>query len=284
LNEGQNDLTRNIDCDHLYTNKTLTTSLGQKDYYVEYDFNRVVSIIDTTQDIELLQITKGDIETYDPNEDSGDPYAYYVAGISNVGAQPATTSTITLVSTSAADTNTQVVIRGIVDSVEQYESLILDGTTSVVSTLSFSEVFSIRKNTTSEGIITATAGAVTLITLAPTEIQKQYQIVSIYPIPGSVTTLKLWGMRTPRAMIHPTDAPDFPESYHELVLIAAEIRGHRDLFHTTLASRIQSEVFVPRLQELAAQMGNKRMKVSPVIRGSNPPFRWRPRFPSNYGY
>lgn len=280
LNEAQNDLSRNIDCDHLYKSLTFSLVAGQSIYFVDFDFNRIVSAINTSQDWELTQVSKSEIEAMDPNEDSGTPVSYYVEGISYVKGQPTAASAVTVVSTDAADNTQQVIIRGTVSGVDQYETLVLDGTTPVVGTKLFTEVFSIRKDQDTDGVVTATAGVVTLAILGPSEAQREYQKIGFYPIPAQADTVILRGISKPRAMIHNTDAPDFPETYHELVLIGAEVRGHFDLFHTTLAEKVLAGVYAPKLAELARQMGNKRYKRSPVIQ-SQSPYYWQPRLPVN---
>lgn len=282
LNEGQNDLSRDIDCDHLYKQQTISTVASQKIYYVDYDFNRVVSAVNVNQDCEITQLSKSEIEDMDPNEDSGSPYAYYMEGISYVKGQPTTAAVVSFSSSDTSDTTQKIIIRGTVSGTDQYETLTLNGTTTVTGTKLFSELYSIRKNGDTDGIVTVVCDSTTVAVLGPNDVQKEYQKLHLYPTPDAVETIKLRGISKPRIMIDSTDAPDFPEPYHELVLIAAEVRGHFDLFHATLAEKIRDGVYAPRLAELAKQMGNKRYKKSPVIR-SNTPYKWQPRLPQNIG-
>jgi|1_EtaG_2_1085319.scaffolds.fasta_scaffold00841_10 hypothetical protein len=273
LNLSQDDIASEMDPDHLIVNSTFSTVADTRKYYLDYEFNKILSIVDETNDLTLRQAMEPELESVDPSrEDSGSPFLYSVFGYEWVTGQPTSASVITVVSNSGSDTTQKVRINGLVNGVEDTELLTLNGLTDVNGTKSFTEVFTIAKDETTVGMVTVTsnAAAVTIAQLGHAELAGPRQGVHLFPVPDSALTLRVRGIRRPREMLNTEDYPDFPETFHELVLIGAAVRGHRDLMRPSIAKETHDNEYEPMLKKLQKQMGNKRGRQSSVIRGVNP--------------
>lgn len=275
LNQAQSDVAAEMDCEHLNVTKTFSSVANQRTYHFGFEFNKVLSLRDTTNNIDLTELTEGEIEEMDPDfSDTGTPYSYSITGMSWVENQPSSASVITIVSDSASDTTQTVTINGFdANNTEITETLSLNGLTPAVGTTSFTEITHISKSESTAGIVTATSNsaAVTVIRIPAAQLAKQYQPLNLYYIPSAINVYKVRGIRRPRMMISANDYPDFPEAYHELVLIGAVIRGHLDRFRPSLALKVRQELWEPLVKRLKGEMGNKRGKSSPVIHGSPSP-------------
>lgn len=283
LNDAQDMVAGMMDPDHLIINSTFSTTASTRLYYLPFEFNKVLSIIDTSTNIELEQTNEPYLEGIDPDRSTtGTPYFYATQGMDWVKGQPTSATTISIVSSETTDTTQRVRINGVVNSVADTEILTLNGTTTVTGTKSFSEIYTIAKDSTTAGKITVTAGAVTIGAMAPNELAHQYQAVSLWPTPDSTLTMRARGIRRCRAMVNDQDFPDYPATFHELILIAATVRGNRDLFRPRIADNIMDNELKPMIKELQKQMGNKRLKRSVVIQGP-PPLRTGGRLGPRFG-
>lgn len=286
LNDAQDIITNMMDPDHLMVNTTFTTVADQRKYYLDLEFNKIISIVNEDANIQLDQISEGDLEDIDPDRTtSGQPYLFSVFGLEWIKAQLDVPSTITIVSTKSADTTQKVRINGIVDGVDDTELLTLNGTTPVTGSKVFTEIFNVPKNGITSGKVIVSAGATIIAELASFELAHQYQPVHLYPMPSGAESHRVRGIRRPRPMVYDEQFPDFPVGYHELVLIAATVRGNIDLFRPKIARDIEVNELFPAVDDLKKQMGNKRYKQSPVIQGVPFQMYWRGgRLPQNYGY
>lgn len=270
VNLAQDDIATLVDCDHLETEIFFSSVANQRKYYLPIEFNKILSVLDLTNNRELYILSEAQLESFDPDRsESGTPSHFSIFGYSWVKAQPTSASAVSIVSSSTSDTVEKVRINGKVNGVEDTEILTLNGTTTVTGTKSFTEIFSIVKASTTVGKITATSnsGAVTLTEIAPGELHSEYQPLDLWPLADGAFSYRVRGHRRPRKMINDQDFPDLPSSYHEAVLVSAEIRGHIDLFRPQLAEKIKQNVLEGLLDKIERQMGNKRRKRSVVIQG-----------------
>lgn len=281
INGSQDDIALDIDCDHLQQTETFTSVSGTAAYNLQYDFNKILSVVDTSNDIDLIVVTKAELEEVDPAlDDSGTPYYFSIDGISWVYTQPSSASAITVVSSSASDTSQKVRLSGLVNSIEDTELLSLNGTTEVTGTKSFSRLDQVAKDETTTGNITVKAGATTLVTIPSFKLAKQYQTITLWTKPSSALNYIVRGYRRPRPMVNIQDYPDYPEMFHELVLFGALIRANLDLFRLTVAKEIKLRYYDPMKETLQKQMSNKRGKRSVILSPFTP---MRSNYPPEYG-
>mgnify|MGYP007031181389 CR=1 FL=1 len=287
LNLAQDDLATELDPENLDFSHTFSSVASQRTYNAPFEFNKIYSVIDTTNDIELTNLTEGELEEQDPDRsDTGTSYYYAQSGLSWVTNQPSSSSVLTMVSSAAGDTTQTVRVNGLdSSSVQATESFALNGVASVVGTTSFSNILQVIKSATTTGNITVTsnAAAVTNVVIPAFLLARQHQPINLYPIPSGVNSYRIRGIRRPWPLVNAQDIPDFPEAYHELVLIGACIRGHLDLFRPTIARNLKLQEWQPKVEKLKGEMGNKRSKYSTVLDSNG---RSYPRFNlgSNYPY
>ena len=284
LNMAQDDLASEMDFDHLIYTTTFASVASQKKYYLENEFNKIMAVVDETGDQSLTELTESEMEDLDPDRgDTGVPFVYSLFGYEWVGGTLAASGAISIVSSSASDTTQKVRIRGTVSGVDDTELLTLNGTTTATGTKTFSNVYSIVKDTTTTGRVTVSSGTTTLGVFSPADLDLPRQPLYLYPTPSDIRTYRVRGIRRPKRLINTEDFPDFPGAYHELVLVGAAIRGHMDLFRPTIAASVRQLEYEPMLAKFKKQAGNKRGRSSPVIRSSIP-MKVKPgRLPPEYG-
>ena len=104
--------------------------------------------------------------------------------------QPSSESTVSVSSSSSSDTSQKVIIEGLVNSLEDFEVVSLNGTTSVSTSKSFSYIKGIRLDSVTAGDVTVTSngGAVTNATFSAGQLEKNdWQEVKVSaPAPSRV--------------------------------------------------------------------------------------------------
>lgn len=289
LNMAVDDVLQSVDSDHMIQSSTITMVSGTRLYYVpDCEYNKILSVVDTTTDTILELRSEYNLEEQDPDlDDAGSPLFYAPYGYTEYEGQPLTASTVSIVSTSASDTTQTVRIPGVVNSVDGTENLTLNGLTTVTGTASFSAIHGARKSATTVGRVRVTvndASTTRIADIAPASLIRQYQPIYLFPVPNAANSMRVRYIRKPRAMVNAEDIPDVSsDQYHELVLIGAAIRGHRDLFDHVIARKVLEEEWVPMVERFKKQQGNKRGRKSPVIGGNEEYFELG-RLPNSYGY
>lgn len=290
LNEGQDDVANEFDFEHLRMTDSFTTVANQRKYFRPFAYLRVSQVMDTTNNNPIYPETEDWILARDPDlSETGSPMVYSIWGYEFLRGQLPSAQTVKVRSTDATDTTQKVCIRGDVlqgsDVIEGYEILTLNGTTFQTTSTTFQSLHSIAKDSATTGVVTAVDGATGLVTLAviPGHLEMDArQPLYLWPTPTDALGIYVRGWRAPRRMVAPSHFPDMPETYHELVLLAGLIRGHRDLLRFKLASEVEKNEFAPRLAQLKKEQGHPRANRSPVLAGG---FVGRPeigRYPSNF--
>lgn len=289
LNMGVDDVIRNTDSDHLVDETTVTTASGIRLYFIPDCIpNGIIQIVDTTNDLVLQKLDEEDIEAIDTDrDDSGNARFYNGYGYSEYQGIPLSASTVDIVSTSATDTTQQVRISGLINSVLDDELITLNGTNTVTGSSSFSAIFGVRKTAATLGRVTVNvndASDTVIARIAPDALIRQYQPFRTWNVPDAADSLRVRFYRQPRPLINAEDVPDVSShQYHELVLIAAAIRGHRDLFDHDLAQKVLVEEFLPFVNQFKREQGKNRTNRSPIIGGSGVS-EFSTLLPSTYGY
>jgi hypothetical protein len=285
LNLAQDDVATAMDAEHLTHRISFTSVADTRTYYLDFEFNKILSIRDTTNNWDLMPLTEGQLEENDPDFSySGTPDSYSLTGLSMVAAQPTSASVVTIVSSSASDTSQKVRVNGFdANGTAITELISLNGTTNAVGSTSFTEIKQVLKDTTTAGNVTVTtnSGVVTVVRIPSFSLAREYQPINLYPVPSGANVYVVRGMQKARPMVNAEDIPDLPQSWHELVLVGAAIRGHIDRFRPTLALNLKAQLWEPKVKQLRGEMGNKRGKFSPVI-GEGSSIIFGGRLPSNY--
>mgnify|MGYP001569621582 CR=1 FL=1 len=260
------ELWRDIDPEYGKETATFTTAASTRAYRFECSVLKILSVVDQTNDLKLVQISESEVEAYDPDlNDSGTPSYYTLYGIDYVNNQPSAASVVTVVSSSAADTTQTVQIIGISSGVEAAETLTLNCAVNVVGTTSFTSLRRITKSATTTGRITATtnAGVVTNVIIPPRRILVEYQPIRLWPVPAGIYTIYVRYIRNPIPMRDASDIPDLPDMWHSVLLDLVMAQGHEFLYEFDPASRKRG-MAAKSMQDLKANQGQKR-DYSPVI-------------------
>jgi hypothetical protein len=146
-------------------------------------------------------------------------------------------SVVTVASSSASDTGRIITVRGIVAGYPDYEEITLNGsdaTVSVSGSKSFSEIFSIAKNTSSSGRITLTANSgnttVAVIPVGSNGVSLSYQTIELFPLPSQSGTLSITYWKKPEYIFSDYDYHELGEEADEAIinLSVARIRQERN--------------------------------------------------------
>ena len=66
LNMGQDDIANALDPDSLIVNIAFQTASTVRKYNLDYEFNKITSVLDEDNDLELDQASEAELETADP--------------------------------------------------------------------------------------------------------------------------------------------------------------------------------------------------------------------------
>jgi len=268
-NQAQNEIVTKVDLAHLEYEATFSTVAARRLYYLDQFLpGAIMSVVDQTTDIVLSPIEEKVLENIDADKnDSGSPRNYTLPGTTQIEGQPSAASTLRVVSASASDTTQQVRIRGLVGGQLDTELLSLNGTSNVDGTLSFSEVISISKDANTSGRITVTdvTGGTTLAVIPRFKNASEYQKMGLWPVPNSVLTIMVRGLRRPMDFVNAQDVPDLPEAFHEIILIGMVQRGFMYLRNDKRADEMKAyfEEGIKNLKESQAA----KFETIPRLRG-----------------
>jgi len=172
---------------------------------------------------------------------TGTPVNYWNMPDSPVLTQPAAAGTITVVSSSTADTTQTVTLFGLVSGLTAREELSLNGTTPVTGSLSFSELVSVSKTQTT-GRVTVKRGADTLGTVAPWDWRAAYRRVRLFPIPDASATMTVEGTRRFQPLVDDDETPMLPKCIEPLFcLLVADLHEFQGNYEPAGVERSKAE-------------------------------------------
>lgn len=203
--------------DTLRTDYTLTTTAGTQDYVLPQDFNKDISVVDSTSGQELSRINSQDnvmLNAYGISSQGA--IRGYIILDKLVFAQPTSSSTITFYSSSTLDTTQNAYVRGFdANGYEDYEQVLLGGQTTVTTTKSFSRIISISKSGSTYGTVTATSnsGLVTLAVMSRAMTEHRVKVIRFVDIPNGSFTVTIYYLQNVLPMSQDNDFPilDCPE-------------------------------------------------------------------------
>lgn len=155
------------------------------------------------------------------------PTHYKMWGEDMVIAQPLAASTITIVSSSASDTNKEITIFGTVSGYPDYEVITTDssdGTTGVTGSKSFTTVERVvRADSTSGstiGRITVSGGNSTIAVLPVGETTSgiQYKKIQLYPLPNAVFSMNVQYYKQPYKLVNDNDVHELGEDFDQAII------------------------------------------------------------------
>ena len=128
---------------------TLSVSSGSERVKLPKDVGEPYTILSSLYPYLLRPKTEDEFDRREPNPTAtGNPRIYTLFHYDGVDTQPTSASTLSVASSSAADTTQTVLIRGQVSGQDDYESVSLSGTSTVTTSKSFTRVDSVSKSGT----------------------------------------------------------------------------------------------------------------------------------------
>lgn len=210
INKRYFQILRAINWENINPSYTFNTIAGTQSYVLPDDFGKPFIVRDANNQNELAEL---DYQSLISNNisvisSSGIPTQYSIIE-DRIQNQPTASSILTLVSTSTSDTTQSILIRGISSSVEVYESVSINGTSSVTTTNSYTRLISISKSAVSVGNITATAnaGAVTVVAIPPVVTTPFFKKITFNYIPSDSITIALPYYIKPSVLVDDNDYP-----------------------------------------------------------------------------
>lgn len=228
---------------------TLTTVSGTAFYFLNHRVNmkQVASMYDTTN---LREVKECDLEDiYKRISDLstvGTPQNWAFVNQAEVQALNTSAGTVSVVSSSTADVSQKAVVRGLVNGIERYEQLTLNGTSSATSMLSFdaNSVESVVLSSSCAGYVTASCGSVTLATIPPSYLRVQCPKIRLYLVPGGTYSITYLYQKKPVKPILDNDIIDIPDDALKCLRYGIEEIGwmnNGDLDYSEIARKKKDE-------------------------------------------
>jgi hypothetical protein len=281
-NLAQEELWRSLDPEYGKETTTFTTTASQRQYNLEISNNKLLSVVDQTNNIRIQQRGETELERLDPDVDeTGNPVFYSLYGMTHINNQPTAASTITVVSSSGTDTTQTVELLGISGGVEAAETLTLNGVVNVTSAISFTSLIRAVKSATTAGSISVTsnAGAVVNVSIPARRLLVEYQPLRFWPIPNGAFTVLIRYIRNPIPMVASGDIPDLPFPWHSLLLELTMVYAHQFVYEFDIANA-KRVIVQDQIKKLTADQAHKR-DYAPVIGRTEDNLAFK-RLPSNF--
>lgn len=199
---------------------TFPTVASQEDYQAPRDMDKIGLLRQTTSPIKIKYIPDNLFYKYVPNPTAeGNPRWYRMWEEFGVETQLTADDTIDIVSDSTSDDGStfKVTVTGLdANGVFQVETYVLDGTTVVAGTKTFSKIIQVSKSCATTGTITVTenSGGTSVVTLASWERSPRFKRVSFYPIPSAIITIYLEYYTRLKELVNDSDVPNFDVKWH----------------------------------------------------------------------
>jgi hypothetical protein len=230
---------------------TLTTVVDQREYTLSPLFDKPIHFYNeaTKELLEEIPPRSAEVELDLLNPTTqGTAGDFYFSGYAQTKNQPTSASVVTVVSNNGSDTGStyQVAVKGINTSGDiVVDVLTPNGTTPAAGSLQFREVLAITKAGATNGTLTFTSnsGAVTLLTLSPNELGKQYRKIYLVNLPTAAETISYTFYRKPIYLVNNYDVPDIPYPYSQVLVYDAL------LMFATYNTDMQSEARIVMWQQ-----------------------------------
>lgn len=210
---------------------TVSTVVGQREYTLSPLFDKPIVFFNEATKATLIETPPRNQEDERLDLSStptGTAEQFYFSGYAPVKNQPTSASVITAVSDNGADigSNYQVAVKGINTTGDIIvDVLTLNGSTPVVGTHSFQAggILAVTKSGATSGNVTLTSnsGTVTLLTLTPNELGKQYRKFRLLSTPSTKENILYRFYRKPIYLVNNYDVPDIPYPYSQVLVYDA---------------------------------------------------------------
>lgn len=185
----------------------ITTVAGQRLYTIQrrivYPFGNLRQKV---SDLTIIPMNPRQFDRFIPNDQSsGTPEIHYFEKFSGASIQPTSAENLSVVSSSASDTN-KIVIQGYSSGLYNFEEVTLTGTSSVTVSTFFDYIESVSKPRTSGQVDVSGVGG-TYVSLSPHETTHRFLVIGLHPIPSSAITVYGRGWTQSQLLINELDIP-----------------------------------------------------------------------------
>ena len=153
----------------------------------------------------------------------GTPTHYRMWGEDGVMAQPPSASPLTMVSSVASDTQTQVTVFGVVGGYPNSETLTLGGTTATTTAYKFDSVERISKDSGTAGTITITSSlgsyTVAVLPVGDTTAGVKYSKIQLYPLPDRAFDINVHYYKDPYRLVNDDDIHELGQAFDEAIIL-----------------------------------------------------------------
>lgn len=210
INNRYFQVLRQINWQNINPDYDFNTVAGTQNYPLPEDFNKPLSVRDTTNGVELSEMDLQQlISVYPDSLDDTGIVGRYVILEDTVQNQPTSASRLSIVSSSASDTTQTIRVKGISGGIEIEENVTITGKTPVLTnaTDTFTQVRAISKSAATVGGITVTAGSVTVAVLSPAALESRCRIMKLHYVPSLVINIACPYITKPLPMVSDYDYP-----------------------------------------------------------------------------
>lgn len=203
-----------------YRSPTFQTVSGTSAYIVPRLVGETFKFMSANAPYDLTVVSEDLFNKKVPNPTAtGNPQYVRLFEMVGVETQPTSASVITVVSSNTTDTTQVVLIKGLVGGYLDYEQVPLNGTTSVLTTKSFSAIYAVTKSDVTAGYVTLTSNgaAVTNVVLQRQDLVSRLRILRLYPTPDSAITITVKGFGKAPELSHAYEDTEIPTDWDYVV-------------------------------------------------------------------
>lgn len=204
--------------------ETFTCTVNTRLYALHQEFWRPIYFFNQGTQAYLIETPNRQLAATDARWNVVSSRAGYfrLTSRSPVAAQPSSSTTVRIVSSSASDSTAAkaITIRGVTANGVTSEALTPNGTSQVTSTNSFTKILGVTKAAAWVGNMTLTsnAGVVTNLVLFPTEYGRSYQQIEFLVQPNTADIIEYRFIRQPAILVNDNDIPDIPAPHSHLLV------------------------------------------------------------------
>lgn len=153
------------------------------------------------------------------------PNYYRMWGEDMTIEQPLDASAITIVSSSTSDTSGSIQIFGTVSGYPDYESINLNGTSTVTGSKSFTTVERVTKSASTVGRITVSANStntnVVVLPTGDTTAGIMYSKIQLWPLPNAIMDIYVNYYKDPWRLVNDNDVHEMGQEFDESIILLA---------------------------------------------------------------
>lgn len=210
VNDKYRDVISRYDWEEMYFTQNINASASVSAYALPANSDRIIICLDSTNSNNIDEVSQQQfyLENYDSWDNTGTPDKYFL-NYDVVKSQPGSAEKVTVKSSSASDSSQSVLIRGISNDNEIYETINLNGTTVASAANSYTRITGISKSSSTSGYVTVYENdETTVLSQLPGEqLESSYKILNLHPIPTGTIT---YGLVIKREMLPLNNDYDYP--------------------------------------------------------------------------